>query len=381
MKSTFLLLTFTGLTLISCRTEGCVDPVAINYDEKAEKDDGTCKYAEVEEEYSVPTTYLFEDANGNSTVSFSGQSERLNQLREMVALMSSANTNVISNSNLKDMFANTNGDGNGNFSFNSTKQLKDKCFSIDVNLFENWMDSIARSSTFNQDTAVVNKAGLIYSGTDAYLVNRNGYEYKQLIEKGLMGAVFMNQALNIYFSSDKMVVDNTMAVDPTNGKYYTTMEHHFDEAFGYFGVPTDFPTTLASDFWGKYCNSQNNGLESNEVMMDNFLKGRAAISNHAYTDRDEAINEIRLMWENVSAYQAITYLNQAIGHFGTDNAKYLHTLSEAYAFIWNLRYASETTRRLTPNEHNTLMAMFKPSLWSMTVQDLNAIKSTLIGKY
>src|SRR5690606_31443696 len=115
------------------------------------------------------------------------------------------------------------------------------------------------------------------------------------------------------------------------------MEHHWDEAFGYFGVPTDFPTTAATRFWGKYCNSQNANLGSNAVMMNNFLKGRAAISNGVYADRDAAIQEIRLMWENISAHQAMKYIDNAVGYFGTDDAKFMHAVSEAYGFIWNLR--------------------------------------------
>ena len=36
-----------GLSLSSCKKEGCTDSVATNFDEKAKKDDGSCEYAEV----------------------------------------------------------------------------------------------------------------------------------------------------------------------------------------------------------------------------------------------------------------------------------------------------------------------------------------------
>ena len=74
-----LLLT-TALTISSCK-KGCTDPTAINYDEKAKKDNNTCQY---DEGYTIPTTYSFMDVSGNSTVSYSGQTERLDQLSEMV---------------------------------------------------------------------------------------------------------------------------------------------------------------------------------------------------------------------------------------------------------------------------------------------------------
>ena len=379
-------LLYIGLSVLfiasSCKKEGCTDETALNYDAKAKKDDNSCEYAVTEEDpYTTPSTYVFADENGNSTVNYSGQIERLDQLSEMVVKMKLGTTQVVSAQDLKDMFANTGGNGNGNFTFSSTKQLKDKCFLIDQTLFEDWMDSLALSSVNFATTASNGQAGTITSGTSTYLVNTNGFEYVQLIEKGLMGAVFMHQALNHYFGDAQMNVDNTTAVDAANGKYYTQMEHHWDEAFGYFGVEIDFPTSAGTRFWGKYCNSQNATLNCNAVMMDNFLKGRAAISNSVYADRNQAIQAIRIMWENISANQAIKYLNDAIGYFGNDNAKFLHALSEAYAFSHNLRYAPESTRRMSQTEVANLVNMYGENFWDLSVNDLQAIKAALEAKY
>ena len=369
---------FVIVSVTSCKKKGCTDTEAYNYSEEAKKDDGSCSY---EAPYIIPTTYSFADASGNSTVNFSGQTERLNQLREMVVLMKSAISSSISADDLKAMFANTGGNGNGNFSFTSTKQLKDKCFAVDQALFETWMDKLALASVSFSSQAADGQAGVLTSGTSTYLFDENGREYLQFIEKGLMGAVFMNQALNVYFSSSKMDVDNATAVDATNGIYYTAMEHHFDEAFGYFGVGIDFPTTIPNDFWGKYCNNQNATLNSNADMMSNFRKGRSAISNNYLTDRDKAIKAISKEWEEISAFQAKKYLQDAISFFGNDDAKYLHALSEAYALSWNLRYAPEATRRLTPTSHTSLLNIYKSNFWEMTVADLNAIIAELDEKY
>ncbi len=365
------------LSLTSCKKKGCTDPEAYNYSDEAKKDDGSCSY---EAPYTIPTTYSFTDASGNTTVNYSGQTDRLNQLREMVSLMKSAISSSISADDLKAMFANTGGNGNGNFSFTSAKQLKDKCFAVDQALFETWMDKLALASISYSSQAADGQAGVLTSGTSTYLFDENGKEYLQLIEKGLMGAVFMNQALNVFFV-EEINVDNTTAVDAVNGKYYTEMEHHFDEAFGYFGVGIDFPTTIPADFWGKYCNNQNATLNSNADMMSNFRKGRAAISNNYLTDRDKAITAISKEWEEIAAFQAKKYLQDAISFFGNDDAKYLHALSEAYAFSWNLRYAPEATRRFTPTSHTSLMNLYKSNFWEMTVADLNAIIAELDAKY
>ena len=365
----------------SCK-KGCTDPTAVNYDPDVKEDNSQCVYdGGNDPSYAIPTTYSFTDANGNSTVSYSGQTERLNQLGEMVVLMKTGISSTVDGQALLDMYENIGGDGNGNFSFTSTKQLKDKTFIADQTLFETWMSELAVTSASNGTTASSGQAGTLASGTSTYLFNENGVEHVQLIEKGLMGAVFMNQALNNYFSTSQMAVDNTTAVDEAGGKYYTVMEHHWDEAFGYFGVDVDFPTNIPSSFWGKYCNSVDGVLNSNEDMMSNFLKGRAAITASEYTDRDEAIQALRMEWEEISAEQAISYLDDAIGSFGNDDAKFLHVLSEAYAFAWNLRYAPVETRRMDTIEHAALMALFPANFWDASVSDLNLIKSTINAKY
>ena len=42
-----LMIPFIAITFVSCddEKEGCMDPISLNYDEKAEKDNGTCQYA------------------------------------------------------------------------------------------------------------------------------------------------------------------------------------------------------------------------------------------------------------------------------------------------------------------------------------------------
>ena len=378
----FSVLVIAGsITLTSCNRKGCTDPNAVNYDPNAKKNDGSC-VVEDTPAYTTPSTYVFTDANGNNTVSYQGQIDRLNQLSEITALMTSGNFGPIAAQDLKDMFENANGNGNGNFSFSSTKQLKDKCFPADVALFESWMDDFAVASQSHAQTASNGQAGTLTTLTGStYLFDANGIEHKQFIEKGLMGAVFMHQALNVYFGPSKMDVDNTSAVDPTNGKYYTTMEHHFDEAFGYFGVDVDFPSSIPNSFWGKYCNNEDPVINSNSDMMNNFLKGRAAISANVLTDRDAAIQALRREWEDISAYTAISYMEDCLASFGSDQARFLHALAEGYAFAWDLRYAPTETRRMTIAEHDALMALFPDNFWNTTIADLNNIKNALEAKY
>jgi len=356
------------LTITSCKKKGCTDVDAQNYSSEAEKDDGSCTF------YETPSTYAFTDLEGNNTVSYSGQTDRLNQLEEMTTYMKSGTAATISANTMRDMFYNEGDNGGGNFSFSSTKQLGNKCLFSDTSAFTAYMSDLAAASIDFASTASSGQAGTLTSGTSTYLFDANGIEHVQIIEKGLMGAVFMYQACNVYLSTANMNADNTEVVDPDAGKYYTNMEHYWDEAYGYFGAPIDFLTSTEEfRFWAKYCNSRDAQLNSNATLMNAFLTGRAAIINNDFETRDSQIAIITDMWEKVSAAQAVNYLEGARDNFGTDNAKFLHELSEAYAFISNLKYAPLDTRTISITQINTLLdTTIGNNFWSVTTTDLTS---------
>ncbi len=349
LRSTVLLACLALTMFVSCKKEGCTDEKATNYDEKAKDDDGTCMYDTIHHHsmLNIPETYEFKDENNNSTVSYSGQTDRLNMLAEMKVYLSSADDGaVLDKQRLLDMFSNSNNAFVSSDLNSSTKQLENKCFVLDVDLFKSYFDSISiiSNSDVNGSNGV---AGIVNSttGTKKYLCSANGVEYTQLIEKGLMGAVLYYQMVEVYTREGKIGdnVDNSTAVDAANGKYYTTMEHHWDEAFGYFGVSTNFPTnTDGVVFVGKYADKRDGVLGLNETIMDLFLKGRAAISAKDDEAKNEAASAIRPELEKVFASTAIHYLNAAMETetFG-DDALRNHSLSEAVAFYRSLKYYAD----------------------------------------
>lgn len=365
------------LVFTACKKKGCTDEDALNYSIEAQKDDGSCEF------YTVPSNYEFTDDAGNNTVSYSGQTDRLNQLEELTTYMKTGTSAIISANVMRDMFYNTNDNGNGNFSFSSSKQLGNKCLFSDTAMFTAWMTDLAAASIDYASTAANGQAGTLNSGSSTYLFDANGQEQVQLIEKGLMGAVFMNQALNTYFGSSKMDVDNSTAVDADAGKYYTEMEHHWDEAFGYFGAPTDYLTSSESfRFWAKYCNARDAQLGCNAIIMNAFLTGRTAIINNDLTTRDQQITIIADMWERVSAATAVSYLEGAKDNLGTDNAKFLHELSEAYAFIMDLKYAPLDSRTISITQINTLLdTNIGTNFWDVTTTDLTTAINELNNIY
>ncbi len=291
-------------------------------------------------ELEVPSSYSFE-RNGQSTVNYQGQINRLDQLAQLTTLMKTANTlgnAPLDAQQLIDMFRN---EGNP-FPMTYTQKLSDKCFPADVVLFEGWLTELAANSAVQQ-TASEGNAGVLVEGstdpTSGYIVNENGIELIQLVEKGLMGAVFYYQAMEVYLSVDRMGTSGND--DTVSGQYYTNMEHYFDEAFGYFGATVDFPASPADDrYWARYANSRSSGLYPgiNEELSLAFRTARAAISAKDYEARDAAIQDLQEKWAIVSAGTAVDYLSQSLSTTGIATYRKHHAISEYIAFSMALKY-------------------------------------------
>ena len=332
--------------------------------------------------YAIPDSYTFEN------VAYNGQTKRLDMMEEITAYIKTAhadNAPALDASKIKDMYGNNTGNYFSTAELNSaSNQLKNKTISSDTANFMSYMDAVAFASQSTGMNAADGQAGIIASNAGVkYLVNANGVELTQIIEKGLMGACFYYQATAVYMGTGKMDVDNSI-IEPNEG---TAMEHHFDEAFGYFGAPTDFPSNLSGiRFWAKYANKVNAAYISlNSSLMHNFLKGRAAISNNDLTARDEAIIELRKEWELAVAGAGIYYINKALENLGSDIGKAHHELSEAYAFVMSLKYGYGTGSISAAQVNQILEDAFgsadplQANLYSTTSAKLDTAKTALVG--
>jgi len=326
--------------------------------------------------YVIPPTYSFEN------VSYTGQSDRLGMMQEWKEYMASSQTQGISLDavKMKAMFENSEGSG---FSRSYTKQIKSKTFEFVHNAFDLLIDELAETS---QSTVAGSSgiSGVITSldGTKSYLIGADGLDHAQIIEKGLMGACFYYQATSIYFGDDRMNADNE-TIEPGEG---TDMEHHWDEAFGYLGVPKTFPADKDGlFFWGSYTDKRNEVLSSNQTIMDAMLKGRAAISNNDLDARDEAIMEARNIWELIAVGSALHYLNDGIANFD-DKAISSHGLSEAIGFVYSLQF--NTTKKISNEQVGELLSLIAGSssfnamnLYETNVDNLQSAKDKLATYY
>ena len=275
----------------------------------------------------IPSVYEFTRDN-ESTVNYSGQKTRLDMLESITTYLKDAikNENDIDSTTLINMFKNQNNPFNSDSLNASGKSLYGKC--ADPDLFIRYFHAI---DTLDQKNIIH-----LQNGTSR-LYTKQGLEYVQLIEKGMMGAVFYSQITSNYTTASKISGE---ANEPlVEGKNYTYAEHHWDEAFGYLGVPVNFSAnTKGVRFYGKYCDERNQLVGTNAI-MDAFLEGRVAITHGDAATREVMANKVRKKLGLVVASTAIHYLNSAIKELSSGNKDDLyHALSEAVAFINTLRY-------------------------------------------
>lgn len=325
--------------------------------------------------YTIPTEYNFVNVN------YSGQTTRLDMVDEINTYITTANTpgTALNSQKIKDMYANLNSAFTNSALNVSGKDIKSKVFLADQTLFETYMDNLAAASqsTVNGSNGT---PGVIVSSTDPtkkWLFDANGIEWAEVIEKGLMGSLMYYQAVGVYFDPSKTgnAVDNSTVVAGQG----TSMEHGWDEAFGYFGVPLNFPTNNTNiRFWGEYCNDRNAILSTNSTMMNAFLKGRAAISNKDYSTRDAQIGIIRNTWETIIASTIISYLNSTKLNL-TNDAVRNHNLSEVKGFITNFK--CNPTKKITATEITDIENLLGNNFYNITGANIDLIKNKLSTIY
>lgn len=328
--------------------------------------------------YTVPATYTFE-RNSTTTVDFSGQSSRLLMLEEIGNIIKTAATNgtTLNVSVLSNMYSNTNNTFANAALNTSGKQLKDKT-AASKDYFQLFLgggtttEKVAVQSFFETQLSLASTAslgaaassgvaGFYLDGTSKRLFAANGLEPQQVLLKGMMGACFMDQIVNNYLSKNKLD-EGTSKINNTDkivedSKNYTTMEHTWDEAYGYvYGVD-------GTKFWSSYIDQVNADVDFNTVKADinlAFRAGRAAIIANAYTKRDEQADIIKAKLALVPAVRAVFYLQEGKGKLTTDKgAKAFHALSEAYGFIISLRYTNKpgtNSPYFTKAEVDTMLA-------------------------
>lgn len=355
MRKTFTALSISAVLLItaSCKKSSGTDDTAIPV-------------------YTVPTTYNF------TNVDFSASTTRLGMVTEMSNLMKVATTGVLDGAKLKNMFTNT-GAPFATAAYNTSGlQVKDQCFSLLQTDVNNYIDSLVKvsQSTKPASKGVAGVGASSASPTSLYALTATGVNYAQVFNKSVMGGLICYQIVNNYMDGGIATsVDNTTV---TAGKG-TAMEHNWDLAFGYWGVPIDFPTNkTGAKLWGSYSTQVDAGYHANQILMDAFLKGRAAISNKDTKTKLEQATIILQTFEKLTgaaALQEVKEVKESID----DNLARNSRLSECYGFIYSLKYNPK--RKITDAQIDAILALFPKNFYDLTLTQLNAIRDAVSTQY
>ena len=312
----------------------------------------------------MPTAYVFDSRfnDGESSVAYSGQTVRNLLLQDLKIFIDNLGKEGAESATVDDLLQfyayddglnleslTTGGDmpvvENRYSSISTGKNLSGKISSEVVigygktadELVREWFEIIAANS---QDTDKL--------GTPAVYTDDNGVDLTQMINKVLIGAVPYYQATGVYLGG--LLEDENGS--PVEGKSYTEMEHHWDEAFGYFGAARDYSRysddqlaggvgdyTFDSNGDGQidFKSEYNFGLSRNAGKRDKggsgvnlsgdifaaFLAGRTLIVNQGSVSEIAAQREAAANgMEKVIAATVVHYINDTLSDMaalGTDD--------------------------------------------------------------
>ncbi len=268
-------------------------------------------------------------------------------------------------------------------------------------------------------------------GLDVSYVDGQGRDFRQLIQKFLLGAVTFSQGTSDYLQTD-FSADNVQ--DGTSS--YTSGAHDWDEAFGYFGAARDYNdyddeeiagnsgrTTYQNGYFNtngdefidlrseiNLANSTNcakrdlgstTNTDFSKEVFDAFLKGRSALSDAAQLAADangqadltaeqaqaveEAGDVAALVWEKCIAATVVHYINDVTSDINSFNAASYTDLTaykdlakhwaEMKGFAMGLQFNVESpiyaSTSNTQQYHDALEAMgLGPVLATATAQEI-----------
>ncbi len=364
-----------------------------------------------------PADYTFE-RDGVSTVSFSGQSTRIAMGEELISALKDFDE---TSTHLLEMFANETATGGDSDPYSSadlnasTKSIKSKVaaskdfFSANTSEsaiikedFESWIFAQVDEVFPNENVAATpGVAGQIADGSSVRYVNGDGLEYNQIVNKGLIGALMVDQMLNNYLGAAVLdEADNRANNDSSvaeEGKAYTTMEHKWDEAYGYlFGASSNpanpIPDLGEDSFLNKYLSRVNGDSDFTGIADDiweAFKLGRAAIVARDYTVRDEQSNIIKDLVSQVVAVRAVYYLQQGKNGLPTSGNNYgpvFHDLSEGAGFVYSLRFlrkSNSSEAYFSREEVDGFMDQLTAGngFWDITPETLDAMSEAIAVKF
>jgi len=371
---------------------------------------------------TLPATYAFTDATGADTVSYTGQTKRQILLSDLVDTMlaltedagnatadldfffrydsttsdtlassfdldgetllpNDGNTpsamtygSIASGKDLVGKIAGGDGAGSGETSVmigdgNMIGWAGGDADPLPVEFVDAMFSELITISSDGATPTVTTTGGVAVQIPNVY-TSAEGIDYRQMIQKFLLGAVNLSQATNDYLKAD---FANMLALEGNNA--YTAGEHDWDEAFGYFGAARNYNDYTDEEIKGSggraaYANGYNDansdtfidvrsevnlaqsqncakrdlGTASNtnptdftKEAFDAFILGREILKNAAaageittaaQTALDAAARKAGLTMEKCQAATVVHYINDVIADYAN-----VDTVAGEYADI------------------------------------------------
>jgi hypothetical protein len=236
---------------------------------------------------------------------------------------------------------------------------------------------LARISAHVADTAAKGKAGKL--GT--YLVDEQGIETMQIIQKSLIGAMQIDYICNGLLTLGLDANNKTM-VGSTN---YTQLEQNWDEAYGfltlnsiYLAGSTDAAKGTTETFLGSYIWEYNKAAYAK--IYPAFLKGRAAIANNDKPTLKVQADFIKAEIEKAVAAAAKGYLGK--WKSGATDAARAHAIGEGLGFIYSLRFCKMNAADASFSDAvlNMLISTTE-GFWDLTNSKINAASDAITAKF
>lgn len=240
-----------------------------------------------------------------------------------------------------------------------------------------WLNEIANASGNPYTPGVPSGNGGTFGG---YLLDENGLEMEQMIEKGLFGAALYQHAVTL------MQAPMTPATA--------------DQLLRIFGAHPDFPNTptaanaanpdkLMANYGARRDNNDGSGLYFQ--MKNAFIKLQAALkAGPDYdTERDEALATLRITWEKINAGTVINYCHAVVSTLsGTnptdqDKANALHAYGECVGFIHGWRTIPNGFKSISDAEIDSILVLLNapyngtPTSYLFVTDPLNELPKLL----
>ena len=358
-------------------------------------------------EVIAPDTYVFE-RQGESTVSYGGQTARLDMAASLFGKLNDEN---VDGASLLQMFEDGTGftaeDGASqdqidaiNALNSSGKKLGNKTAAYGdasvqpkiAGFLTEYAENV--STNFNVDAGVGVSGSHTGFGGRTVRINEKGMELNQVFAKSLIGALVMDQVAYGYLSEVKIGDDVDNDASALGAGEYTTMEHHFDEGLGYvYGQESDITTAstpqgngiLFNKYLKKVNESEEPGLATE--IYDAFKLGRAAIVASNSEVRDEQAEIVKTKMSRVILHKAAHYLRgaaEAKAAADVDYADYFHGLSEGYGFILSLQftYDADGMNYFSHSEVETMLSTLESGngFWDRTPSELDDMAAQIEAK-